>query len=118
MRKIEQAMIEAIRNKKNFTRSNTSVYLEPLPDGREVAEVYLHGNPIASVIFSHRDSSRIEEIRLSDAGWKTVTTKSRLNAVLQTFVPGAYIYQKNYRWYIHLGGKDYRWDDWNGVIEL
>ena len=78
MRKIEEAMVQALRERRDFTRDNTSVYwgIDYMTDEAE-ARVYLHGNYIASYYPDMGD------LYLPDAGWQTVTTKSRLNALLQ-----------------------------------
>ena len=71
---------------------------------REV-EVRLFGNLIAVV---EPDLSRI---RLSDCGYRTTTTKSRLNALLSVFVPGERIWQSDWRWYSNQGEWDGQ-DEW------
>ena len=59
-------MNQAIRLGKNFSSSNTSVR-----HGWEgEADVYLHGNHIATV--------KSNSIILKDGGWQSNTTKSRL----------------------------------------
>ena len=42
----------------------------------------------------------------SGRGWRSRTTKSRLNALLSVFA-GAVIYQKNYKWFLSWNGKIY-----------
>lgn len=42
----------------------------------------------------------------SGRGWSSRTTKSRLNALLNSF-SGAVIYQKNYKWFLAWNGKIY-----------
>jgi len=37
---------------------------------------------------------------LFDGGWKTNTTKSRLNAILSAHGSGEYVYQKNFNWFV------------------
>ena len=39
------------------------------------------------------------DLNISSAGWETVTTKSRLNALLDEFRDGAKIFQKNWEWF-------------------
>ena len=68
MRKIEQQMNEAILNRKDFRKDNTEVITIS-----DCSFVYLHGNHIATVG---------DTLDICDAGWQTVTTKSRLNALL------------------------------------
>lgn len=87
-RKIEALMNAAIVQGKNFSRDNTRV-----EHNNGVAEVYLHGNKIAEV----SDTS----LRLFDGGWRSNTTKSRLNAILKANGNGTEgIYQKDFCWYI------------------
>ena len=57
-------------------------------------QVLLHGNLIAWLDTATNDLS------ISSAGWETVTTKSRLNALLDEFCDGARIFQKNWEWFI------------------
>jgi len=89
MRKIEQQMQTAIRNRMNWSKSNTSVEV----DSEGYTDVRLHGNRIAQ-INPHGD------ITLSSCGWDTPTTKSRLNAVVDCFVSGCGIFQKDFTWYV------------------
>ena len=92
MRKIERQMNEAIRTGNNFSSSNTMV-----KQGWEgEADVYLHGNHIATVT----DKS----LTLFDGGWQSVTTKSRLNALLDEFKPGFGVFQKNWTWFVKAFG--------------
>ena len=92
MRKIERQMNEAILNRKDFFSSNTSVenYVNNITGVKE-AVVKLHGNHIATVG---------DTLQICDAGWQTVTTKSRLNALCNEFAYGCYVFQKNYEWFL------------------
>ena len=90
MRQIERQMNEAILNGKDFRKDNTEVI-----NIRGNAFVYLHGNHIATVG---------DTLDICDAGWQTVTTKSRLNALLNEFADGCYVFQKNFAWF--LGDRD------------
>ena len=85
---IEQQMLEAIRLRRNWRKSNTQVVMEC---GGAVAAVYLHGNLIAVMHTS------VSLIYLSSAGWRTRTTKSRLNALLERY--NTHIYQRGGIWY-------------------
>ena len=89
MRKIEKKMNEAIRSRQNWTSGNTCVFSE---DG--VANVYLHGNLIARVGDSFMD--------ILDGGWQTVTTKSRLNALINEFCNPftCGVFQRDFQWYV------------------
>ena len=89
MRKIEEQMNSAIANGINWTSGNTQV---THVDG--TAKVYLHGHNIANIA----DGA----IEMFSCGWRTVTTKSRLNAILQgfTFSGKAQIFLKDFTWYV------------------
>ena len=91
MRKIEQQMNTAIRNRVNWSGSNTTVMV----DHNNKARVYLHGNLIAEVCK--------EFVAIFDGGWQSNTTKSRLNALCNEFRPQAGVFQKDWTWYIRHG---------------
>ena len=90
MRKIERAMCDAITSGHNWSSSNTQVVFT---HGQLAsAWVFLHGNHIATVTPGW--------VELFDGGWQTVTTKSRLNAILDTFSFGSGVFQKNWDWFV------------------
>ena len=94
MRLIEKNMNKAIRDRKEHWQSaNTSVesFYCSVSD-RVGSIVKLHGNKIAEVYAN--------SIVLFDGGWQTVTTKSRLNALLDEFTPGTGVIQRNFEWYL------------------
>lgn len=94
MRKIERLMNAAIKEGRDWSLKNTMVTHR---DG--VAFVFLHGNLIAEVF----DNG----IKLHDGGRQSVTTKSRLNALLDEHgLPGEGIFQKEWQWFCRL---------WNGT---
>ena len=102
MRKIETQMNNAIKSKKNWAGSNTSVITED--DGGTIgaeSKVYLHGNHIAT--YNHS----LKELELYDGGWQSNTTKSRLNALCNELATGFGVFQKNWEWFIsdRLGNK-------------
>ena len=97
MRKLETNMNNAIRAKKNFSSSNTTVKTTSFFDNDvycEESEVFLHGNHIAT--YNHVT----KELALFDGGWQTVTTKSRLNALCNEFATGFGVFQKNWDWFV------------------
>ena len=95
MRKIEQEMNRAIRHRRNFSKANTSVKCFKNRDGITTEmDVFLHGNHIASL------ETATNKLTIKDGGWQSVTTKSRLNALLDEFVPSAGIFQKDWVWYL------------------
>ena len=80
MRQITEQSIHAFLNAKTFNKSNTSI--EVLPN---VTILRLFHNPIA---YLYNDPERT--LSITNAGWNSVTTKERLNAL-----PGVSIYQSN-----------------------
>ena len=89
MRKIEALMNAAIKANKDWRLKNTEVRTE---DG--ISEVRLHGNLIAKI--------GDDFVQVFDGGWQSVTTKSRLNAIIDEFCC-AYtdgIFQKDFAWYV------------------
>ena len=90
-RKVEQQMNEAILYRKDFFKGNTSVENYITETGAREAIVKLHGNHIATVG---------DTLQICDAGWQTVTTKSRLNALCNEFAEGCYVFQKNFDWFL------------------
>ena len=91
MRKLEQQMNSAIRGQRNWAGSNTTVFTS---DNGLESTVYLHGNHIATFFHDTR------ELQIFDGGWQSVTTKSRLNALLSEFKPAFGVFQKNWTWYV------------------
>lgn len=80
MRTIETQMLDAINNKKNFSKSNTMVCIDrgnnTLYGDR--AEVFLFGNHIGDYWYQE-GKFEVNERTLID--WPSVTTKSRLRAL-------------------------------------
>ena len=92
MRKIETQMNAAISNNSNWQSGNTSVHFN---EEENISIVRLHGNKIAEVGDNF--------IRLFDGGWQTVTTKSRLNAILSEHGEcGDRVFAKNYDWFVSM----------------
>ena len=92
MRLIEQQMNSAVRNKQNFSKSNTMVRYDA---DENLSSVYLHGHRIAD--YCHTKG----KAWISSCGWETVTTKSRLNAFLHEVAYGVSVFQKNWQWFLH-----------------
>jgi hypothetical protein len=89
MRVIEHQMNQAILNQKDWKKDNTEVI-----NYSNCSDVFLYGNLIA----------RIGEtwIELFDGGYQSVTTKSRLNALLSAHgCPNEYVFQKKGQWFIN-----------------
>ena len=94
MRKIEEQMNMAIRSRKNWSGSNTTVQCFKENGVTTEVNVLLHGNCIAWFDTASND------FNISSAGWETVTTKSRLNAILEEFAPERRVFQKNWQWFV------------------
>ena len=114
MRKIEAQMIMAVRDQlngseKTWRSGNTEVTTEhegiagTFSYSRFVV-VRLHGNEIA------RFDRVPAALRITDAGWQTVTTKSRLNALLSCFYGGQGIRQVDGVWL--LNSTEFAGTDW------
>lgn len=102
MRKIEQQMIEAIRQRRNWRSANTAVEV----DKSGAITVRLHGHAIAQVMANG------SQVKLSACGWYTATTKSRLNAVIDAlFGIGCGIYQASGNWIFRDGAKATPWEN-------
>lgn len=94
--------VEALVNsflRQNITgraSANTAVKAHPLQFQR--LAVTLFGNTIATYApFASADGW---DLLISDAGWRTRTTASRLNALLDDFAPGYRIIQRAHDWYL------------------
>jgi len=99
MRKIESQMLNAIQTQTEFNKGNTCVELLPMAGKVSimecdlVARVYLHGNHIATY------NRSLNQLDIMDCGYSTVTTKSRLNALLSEFAPAWRIVQRDWEWF-------------------
>ena len=96
MRKIERQMNFAISNRADWSSSNTRVEFN---DSTNCSSVFLHGHNIAT--FDHN----LKAVKLSSCGWQTVTTKSRLNAILSEVKYGCSVFQKQWNWYVSFRGQ-------------
>jgi len=87
MRKIEKQMNQAITQERDWKLDNTKVV-----NIEGVSFVYLYNNLIAMIGDTW--------LELFDGGWKTATTKSRLNAILKAHGNSESVYQKNFEWFV------------------
>ena len=106
MRKIEQQMNRALVNRNNWAGSNTSVSYN---ENTDCSSVYLHGHQIATL--DHKNQA----LKLSSCGYETVTTKSRLNAILDEIDYGCKVFQKQWDWYFR-SNNNQTVDFWDGMI--
>ena len=105
MRKLEKQMNFALSNKGNWAGSNTTVRYN---DFTNCSSVYLHGHQIATLDHSTK------ALKLSSCGYETVTTKSRLNAILEEVKYGCKVFQKQFEWFIRYQGQTESF--WDGMI--
>ena len=90
MRKIEQQMNDAIASGNNLTKGNTTVTYDAKLD---TVKVFLYGNLIAELGDYF--------VQIFDGGFKSATTKSRLNAILHANgCDGDSVFQKGGEWFI------------------
>ena len=91
MKLIEQEMLYAIKNYKKWKKNNTKVIIN-----ETIIDIFLYDNLICRFDFVNKT------VYLDDKNYRTLTTKSRLNALCSYFKLPT-IYQKKRIWYI---GKD------------
>lgn len=94
MRKIEQKMVNALRTGRALNLQNTCVAKRQRVAGGYFQAVYLHGNEIARLEYNHTKAREPFAIMGTLAGWGTVTTRSRLNAICREFTGAARFSQK------------------------
>ena len=91
MRKIEREMNAAILNNQDWQKDNTKVTFD---SETNESKVYLYGNHIATVGDNF--------VQIFDGGYQSVTTKSRLNAILSEHgIKGECVFQRNFNWFVH-----------------
>ena len=52
-----------------------------------------------------------DQIKLNSGGWRTVTTKTRMNQAANQFVLGYEVYQRDFAWYVGWKGKPIPFED-------
>ena len=102
MRKIEQQMNRAVVNKNDWSNSNTFVEYNSFTD---FSTVVLHRTAIA--VYDHNTQA----LKLNTGGWQTVTTKSRLNAILQGLIAGASVFQRDFNWFLNYNNVTHDFND-------
>ena len=107
MRKIEKQMNFALSNRSNWSKDNTRVEYN---SNTNCSSVYLHGHQIATL--DHNTNA----VKLDSCGYETVTTKSRLNAILQEVKVGCSVFQKNFDWFVRYNNQTQSFFD--GMILL
>jgi len=95
----------AISNKADWSSSNTRVEYN---NSTNCSSIYLHGHQIAT--FDHN----LKAVKLSSCGYETVTTKSRLNAILDEVKYGCRVFQKQFNWFVSYNNQTASF--WDGMI--
>ena len=92
MRKIAQDAARAFCNNRKFSRSNTQGRISTTIGDQPMTELILHGHIIAR--------RRNGQLFVTLAGWPTVTTKSRLNALMAECHRSIRFFQRDYEQYL------------------
>ena len=98
-------MNRAVVNKNDWSNSNTKVDYN---SNTNCSTVVLHRTAIAT--YDHNTQA----LKLNSGGYTTVTTKSRLNAILDELIVGARVFQKHWDWYLSYNKQTV--DFWDGMI--
>lgn len=94
MRKITRDAVNAFMRREPFKRSNTEVAVHP-----SNTRMYLHGHLIAMI-------DLLGNIKVTNAGYFTNTTKERLNGI-----PTVTVKQKKLEWYLNGEKWDGSWTE-------
>ena len=100
-------MNRAIVNKNDWSNSNTFVEYN---ESTNCSTVVLHRTAIAT--YDHN----LRAVKLDSCGYETVTTKSRLNAILEEVKYGCKVFQKNFVWFVGYNKQTLMF--WDGMILL
>ena len=95
-------MNRAIVNRNNWSNSNTFVEYN---ESTNCSTVVLHRTAIA--VWDHKNQA----LKLNTGGWHSVTTKSRLNAILSELITGASVFQKQFNWYLNYNNQTHDFND-------
>ena len=98
-------MNRAVVNKNDWSNSNTKVDYN---SNTNCSTVVLHRTAIA--VYDHNTQA----LKLNTGGWQTVTTKSRLNAILDQLMYGARVFQKDFNWFLSYNNQTH--DFMDGMI--
>ena len=98
-------MNRAVVNKNDWSKANTFVDYN---SNTNCSTVVLHRTAIA--VYDHNTQA----LKLNTGGWHSVTTKSRLNAILSELKCGFRVFQKNFDWYLSTNNQTV--DFWDNMI--
>jgi hypothetical protein len=94
MRVVEKKMVTLVQQGEAGKASNNTKVLKH-PHNPSIMGVTLFGKTIAHYNLAER------RLLIRDAGFRTATTKSRINALLVGLFPGYHIIQEKHEWYLH-----------------
>ena len=95
----------AISNKADWKGVNTQVLYN---NSTNCSSIHLHGHLIAT--FDHN----LKALKIDSCGYTTVTTKSRLNALLEGLMFSARVFQNHWDWYLSYNKQTV--DFWDNMI--
>lgn len=90
---------------------NTEVRMDPA--AATYIQLLLHGNMIAGMVTRRDGTPILASLKITHAGWPTVTTKARLNAL-----PGVSINQRKGEWYLNGEKWDGEWTAPGDVFKI
>ena len=90
MRQITRKIVEKFNKNENFKLNNTRIEHQTIFT-KPTTIMYLHNNLIAQ--------RQNNELRITNSGWFSNTTKERLNGLLDS-IGFDKIYQKNFEWFL------------------
>lgn len=103
MRKVESLMLSFLRQGITGKAGSNTEVVPHRYSSLPYLHVKLHGHVICTL------STVSGTFIIADAGWRTPTTKSRLNAILQEFAPRYRIVQRDYEWLLYEGDEARPW---------
>jgi len=102
MRQVAEIVYQAFNEHKSKTLNNTSC---------DDSTIYLHNNAIIRRSIDNDNALSPECIEISNAGWYSITTKSRLNDFFRYNHINASIWQKKGNWYLRIAeNSPIQWD--------
>lgn len=90
MRQITKQAVNKFNNNESFNKNNTRIEYQHI-FSEPTTIMYLHNNVIAQ--------KQENELRITNSGWFSNTTKERLNGLLDS-IGFDKIYQKNFEWFL------------------
>lgn len=108
MRVIDRKIRDGIRALKSFKCGSSRLEVWYDANNDPVIDYYLHNNRIATITWNTEFGYHVLSLR--DCGWRTKTTKDRMNGLLRTLGTNVGIYQNKFSWYVTNGVDTYQWN--------